>query len=151
MPTFLYACGSCQLEIELERPMGEAPKILRCPDCGGTAQQVLGRGLHIGAGALPNKRAGLLRDIDKEAMLSEDMGAYKRMRDRGMQPKAIDGASVVEKTAGDNFDIEYGKFYGRAKTRAEARERIRTGLGEMKELAEETGNDWLKKNSEPVA
>lgn len=152
MPTsYAYKCGSCSLEVEREAPMGEAPKIVRCPDCQGTAVQVLGRGLRIGAGALPTKRAGVIRDLDKESALSADMGAYKRMRERGIQPKQIDGASVVEDHVADTFDCEYGKFYGRAKTRDEARERIRSGLNEASELAEESGNAWLKKNAEPVA
>ena len=139
------------MPIELERPIGEAPNILRCAHCGGTAKQVLGVGLMIGAGALPNKRAGVLVTDKKDAALSDDLDAYKRMRNRGMQPKQIDGASTIENTVSDNFDIEYGKFYGRAKTRKEARERIRSGLDEASQVAAETGNDWLKQAAKPLA
>ncbi len=151
MPIFPFRCMSCDLPVEIERPIGQAPNIVRCVHCGGTAKQVLGVGLMIGAGALPNKRAGVLVTEGKDSALDQDMGAYKRMRDRGLQPQHIDGSAKLEDKVADNFDINYGKFYGRAKTREEARERIRSGLDEAQQIAAETGNDWLKKNSTPAA
>ena len=151
MTDYSYRCGSCDLETELDCPMGEAPRIIRCPDCFGIAQQILGRGLFIGAGALPNKRAGVLTTMSKDDRLSEDLTAYHRMRHRGLQPNNINGAAAIENTVEDNFDITYGKFYGRAKTREEARTRIKEGLEEAHELGEQTGNEWLKKNAKPVA
>src|SRR5689334_891895 len=105
MALYRYRCLSCDFPVEIERPIGEQPRILRCAHCGGTAQQVLGVGLMIGAGALPNKRAGVLATTRKDKTLDSDLGAYKRMRDRGIQPKHIDGASKIENEVGDNFDV----------------------------------------------
>lgn len=151
MPTYLYRCGSCGTSQDADFPIGEAPRIGRCGDCGGTAHQVLGHGLQIAAAALPNKRAGVISTLQSEKTLDTDRDAYKRMRRRGIQPKQIDGSSNLENTVEDNFDVNYGKFYNRAKTRTEARTRIREGLEQAQEIAETTGNDWLKKNAEPVA
>ena len=151
MTSYQYRCMSCDLPIEIERPIGEAPNIVRCAHCGGTAKQVLGVGLMIGAGALPNKRAGVIRTTKKDAALDDDLGAYKRMRDRGIQPKNIDGASKVENEVQDTFDVEYGKFYHHADSREQARERIREGLNDAKDIAEATGNDWLGQIAKPVA
>jgi len=151
MTSYLFRCLSCQTDYDIERPIGEAPNIIRCADCGGTAKQVLGAGLMIGAGALPNKRAGVLVEQSKESALGADMDAYKRMRKRGIQPKQIDGARKIEDSTGDNFDVEYGRFYGMADSREQARDRIRSGLNDAKDIAEATGNDWLGQIAKPVA
>jgi hypothetical protein len=99
----------CGETFELERPIGTAQRMTRC-SCGDTARLVIGEGVNIAPSALETKGARV-REIDNtEAGWSKDMAAYKRMRDRGMQPQAIDGSARLEDSVGDQLDVELQKM-----------------------------------------
>jgi hypothetical protein len=42
----------------------------------------------------------------RDKQWNADMPAYKRLRDQGLQPKQIDGASILEKHATERWQIE---------------------------------------------
>lgn len=44
----------------------------------------------------------------REATLSKDLDAYKRLRKNNVQPKCIDGASRVEARAQEKWQVESG-------------------------------------------
>jgi hypothetical protein len=41
-------------------------------------------------------------------VLEKDLDAYKRLRQEGLQPKAIDGSAEVEKRAEHKWQVETG-------------------------------------------
>lgn len=63
---------------------------------------------HIGAGALPNKRSGVLAIERDEKEMGVDRPAYKRLRRKGIQPPNIQGSGKLENEVGEQFDITYG-------------------------------------------
>lgn len=44
----------------------------------------------------------------KDKVLEKDLDAYKRLRNEGLQPKAIDGSAEVEKRANYKWQVETG-------------------------------------------
>jgi hypothetical protein len=44
----------------------------------------------------------------RERVLDKDLDAYHRLRLDGQQPKAIDGAAIVEKRAEENWQVATG-------------------------------------------
>jgi predicted nucleic acid-binding Zn ribbon protein len=107
VPSYSYQCEMCGDIAEREHTIGTAPRTRPCGACGGRARLRIGVGVHVAPSGLEHKGAAV-RAIDaKEAGWHRDMPAYKRMRDRGMQPAAIDGAALVEDRVRDQLDITY--------------------------------------------
>lgn len=44
----------------------------------------------------------------REATLSKDLDAYRRLRSNGQQPKQIDGAAKIESRAQESWQVETG-------------------------------------------
>lgn len=67
-------------------------------------------GLSIAASATPTRRGGARAATinAKDRQLEKDLDAYKRLRNEGLQPKAIDGSSEAEKRAEHKWQIETG-------------------------------------------
>lgn len=70
-------------------------------------QLVIGAGVNIAPSALEGKGAQVRHINTKDERLDADMPAYKRMRQRGLQPRQVDGARLVENEVQDNFDITH--------------------------------------------
>lgn len=107
MPAYVHRCGSCKTETDSVYPIGTAPRLRICTDCGGAAQLVIGAGVQIAPSALEGKGAEVRSINGKDATLRKDLDSYKRMRDLGLQPERIDGASKLEDKVGDNFDVTW--------------------------------------------
>ena len=60
--------------------------------------------------AAPTTRAGAaVKEVaDRERRWDQDMGAYKRLRNDGLQPKRIDGAADVERRAQEPWQVTTG-------------------------------------------
>lgn len=43
----------------------------------------------------------------------DDMPAYRRLRDDGLQPPMIEGSAVLEAKAADKVEVQDGRFYGK--------------------------------------
>lgn len=67
-------------------------------------------GLTIAASATPTRRGGArAAEINsKDKKLEKDLDAYKRLRQEGLQPQAIDGSAEAEKRAEHKWQIETG-------------------------------------------
>lgn len=107
LPEYMFRCGSCRTEVDLTWPIGEAPRLVVCDDCGGAALLVIGAGVQIAPSALEGKGANVRQIKSKDRALDGDMNAYKRMRKQGLQPEKIDGAASVENNVADGFDITW--------------------------------------------
>lgn len=107
MSSYDYRCFSCKDETERDYPIGTAPRLLGCEECGGRSQLVIGAGVQIAPSALEGKGAKVRQLNGKDRALRADMDSYKRMRYRGLQPERIDGASKIENEVNDSFDIVY--------------------------------------------
>ena len=59
-------------------------------------------GVSLGLGVLVSG------EKQREATLSKDLDAYKRLRMNGQQPKQIDGAANVESRATDAWQVQTG-------------------------------------------
>ncbi len=143
---YQFRCGSCLDEQDFEFDMGTAPRLVPCDECGGRMQQVIGAGVNIAPSALESKGAGVRDLASKDGALSADLTAYKRMRNRGLQPQKIDGARTLENEVGDNFDIEYKDRLVRAapdEPYDSTKQRVREGMQEIRENPQST--EWLKK------
>ena len=53
---------------------------------------------------------GPVKHADSDRALAADRDAYKRMRDEGLQPKALKGAARIEKRANSRFEVESGRI-----------------------------------------
>jgi len=67
-------------------------------------------GLSVAASATPTRRGGARAATinQKDRVLEKDLDAYKRLRQEGLQPKAIDGSAEVEKRAEYKWQVETG-------------------------------------------
>lgn len=67
-------------------------------------------GLSVAASATPTRRGGARAATinQKDRVLEKDLYAYKRLRQEGLQPKAIDGSAEVEKRAEYKWQVETG-------------------------------------------
>lgn len=67
-------------------------------------------GLSVAASATPTRRGGARAATinQKDKVLEKDLDAYKRLRQEGLQPKAIDGSAQVEKRAEYKWQVETG-------------------------------------------
>ena len=63
-------------------------------------------GFSVASAATPNRRAESHANNTREGRWHRDMGAYKRLRENGLQPPQIDGSALREKQGTDRFDIE---------------------------------------------
>lgn len=145
MPGYDFKCGSCLIVDEKSFPIGEAPRILACQYCGGIAQLVIGSQVQIAPSALEGKGAEVRATNAKDFALDKDRYAYKRMRDRGLQPKTVGGSSRLENEVGDNVDIEWKprlKDVGEGSWESK-KERVKEGM----QLSKEAGftTDDVKK------
>lgn len=54
-----------------------------------------------------------------EAKLANDLAAYKRLRENGLQPKGIGGSGLLEQNAEIKQEVEQGILLGNSRMRAE--------------------------------
>ena len=138
MPAYSYECDTCHSIEDRIEPIGEARRTIMCKVCDGVLHLRIGVGVQIAPSALENK-GGDVRDINStEVRWDRDMSAYKRMRNKGMQPKGIDGAAELENQVGDQFDVQYKALYDMGVTR----EHIQEGAEKAREIVEDAGMDW---------
>jgi hypothetical protein len=80
-----------------------------CEGCEGVVRKYFGN-IQFAPSATPSRS-----DIDLEATKRNeknkdaDMAAYKRLRSEGLQPRAINGSSHLEKHAGTSHEITAGQ------------------------------------------
>lgn len=67
-------------------------------------------GLAIAASAMPTRRGGARAATinQKDKALEKDLDAYKRLRQEGLQPQAIDGSAAAESRAEHRWQVETG-------------------------------------------
>lgn len=143
MPVYCYACDNCPDMTDLVASIGTARRIIACDSCGGIQRLMIGAGVNIAPSALENKGVTVRAADAREGRWNKDMPAYKRMRDRGMQPPQIDGSAQLEDRAGDQFDVQYRRLIDQGISRT----RIHEGTQQAKEIVEESGGKW---NALPV-
>src|SRR5882724_10572789 len=110
MPSYEYRCTKCRTEQDVPFEIGEAPRTQPCPRCGQTAHLVIGAGVQIAPSALETKGQNARDLVATEKRWDQDMPAYKRMRNRGLQPRGIDGAALLEDKVDDQRGIDYEKL-----------------------------------------
>jgi hypothetical protein len=129
MATYVWRCNTCGEEIDEQVPIGTARSMRKC-DCGGRMSKVLGVGMAIHSDATPNKKHGVRAANRREDKWAKTMPAYKRMRDRGLQPPNIDSAVNLENEVGDQMDINHRQVIP---TESKARDAVREQIGEVME------------------
>lgn len=129
MPNYVYRC-SCG-DFERYHPIGNAPRVEPCEECGRPAMIVLGAGVHVAPSALENKGQAVRDTNAREKRWDKDMPAYRRMRHRGMQPRQIDGAARTEDNVDDQIDIDLQHIIGQDKDHT--RENIHDAVIEVEE------------------
>jgi len=67
-------------------------------------------GLSIAASATPSRKGGARAAVinSKDKQLEKDLDAYKRLRQEGLQPQAIDGSAKAEQRAEHKWQVETG-------------------------------------------
>jgi hypothetical protein len=63
-------------------------------------------GIQVGANSTTTRGSVVEETNQREKRWNRDMPAYKRLRKQGLQPRAIEGASLLEKHATDRWQIE---------------------------------------------
>lgn len=66
-----------------------------------------------------------------ERRWQRDMPAYKRLRDSGLQPKAIDGSADLETRASTQIEVEMGHIF-----RPDEMPKVREGMEAAREMRE---------------
>lgn len=66
--------------------------------------------LSVAASAMPSRKDGARAATinQKDKTLEKDLDAYKRLRQEGLQPQAIDGSAIAEQRAEYKWQIESG-------------------------------------------
>lgn len=77
------------------------------PDCFGCKAI----GVSVSATATPGRRSETIATIARDRHWDEDMSAYKRLRNDGLQPPRIDNCKVLERHAEHPKQVEMGKLY----------------------------------------
>ena len=137
MPAYSYECPDCHNIIDRITPIGEASRTTDCV-CGGHANIRIGIGVQVAPSALENKGESVREINSRERHWNVDMPAYKRMRNKGMQPNHIDGSAVLENQVGSQFDVQYKRLLDQGITR----ERIRESEEQAREITEDAGLTW---------
>lgn len=75
---------------------------------GETAEQA--QGAHYRGVALSPPTPGVWASKRKDALLNADMGAYKRLRQNGVQPKNVNGSARLEQRATTEFEVSAGQI-----------------------------------------
>jgi putative FmdB family regulatory protein len=138
MPLYVYRCEACGEEEDVTHGFNDTPT-LSCLACAAAPLvKVLGRGMFIGAGALPNKRHGVRAADQRESEWNRDLPAYKRMRDAGLQPPSTQGAERLERSdPSDQFDIDYQatmKRHNASRAQVEDTKAALTEAGAIKDI-----------------
>jgi hypothetical protein len=63
-------------------------------------------GVHVGSNSTTTRGAVVEETNQREKRWNRDMPAYKRLRKQGLQPRAIEGSSLLEKHATHKWQIE---------------------------------------------
>lgn len=133
MPTYVYRCPVEGLDFDEPHRIGEAPATTDC-DCGAIAELVIGAGVNIAPSALEVKGAQARMSADLEKQWDSDMPAYKRMRNRGLQPNSVDGAAALEDTVDDQLDIQMKNLTPPGMTRQGMRDAMIEGKEKVDEI-----------------
>lgn len=64
--------------------------------------------VRVGANSTTSNGADVAATVARERRWGRDMGAYKRLRGQGLQPKRIDGAAHLEAMAEHPHEVESG-------------------------------------------
>ena len=101
MPTYLLTdpvCGEYTEWLSIHADLSPL-----CPRCGQARTKIITPPALYGVG----DRGRETRETDlANRTLSKDLPAYKRFRDHGVQPQAIDGCDRLEATAASAFEVE---------------------------------------------
>lgn len=67
-------------------------------------------GLAVAASATPTRKGGARAAVinQKDKVLEKDLDAYKRLREDGLQPPAINGSAEAESKANYKWQVETG-------------------------------------------
>lgn len=79
--------------------------------------------------AMPNRHPEAVRLVATDKRWDQDMGAYRRLRHNGIQPKRIDDCAELETRATDQFEVEMAKIVPKAHKRA-----VQEGLAITREM-----------------
>jgi len=71
--------------------------------------------ISFSAAATPGRKETTASQVQDEKRLEADLGAYRRLREDGLQPPATKNAAMLEKLATTKTEIERGKVYGSPK------------------------------------
>jgi hypothetical protein len=63
-------------------------------------------GIQVGSNSTTTRGSQVAKINEREKGWNKDMPAYKRLREQGLQPRQIDGASVLESRATERWQIE---------------------------------------------
>lgn len=108
MPVYTYRCLDCGLTFDVRHGMDETHDE-SCEGCEGVVRKYFGN-IQFAPSATPSRSnidlgATKANEKNKDA----DMAAYKRLRSEGLQPRAINGSSHLEKHAGTSHEITAGQ------------------------------------------
>lgn len=108
MPTYHVLCEGCQTDFEywqsIKEPFRELHRdAAEDSDCDGTLVRIIDR---VRTYAVGERGAETAATDAREKQLSKDRDAYKRFRDKGMQPMQMRGADELEARAANRYEVE---------------------------------------------
>jgi hypothetical protein len=63
-------------------------------------------GVAFGSNSTTTRGSEVSKINNRDKQWNADMPAYKRLRQQGLQPRSVDGASILEKHATERWQIE---------------------------------------------
>lgn len=117
MPRYDYKCKKCGAIEEAMHGFDDEPTMY-CLDCGQPMGKMMGMP-NVAPSATPSRNAEIDFAATKTAEKNKDkdMAAYKRLRQDGVQPPAINGSAKLEARAEISHEVNSGHTFATATSR----------------------------------
>lgn len=130
MPKYDYRCRVCESVEETIHGFHENPDMF-CMECGGVMNKLISAP-RISPSAVPS-RSGVIdmeatRKAEKQKVV--DMGAYKRLRQNGVQPPSINGSARLEAKAEEKHEVNSGHTFATSSARKRSIGLVKDVVGE---------------------
>jgi len=117
MPRYDYKCKTCGSVEEVLHGFDEEPDMY-CLECGQPMGKILGMPM-VAPSAVPSRNNVIDFEATKQAEKnkSKDLDAYKRLRQNGLQPPAINGSAKLEARAEITHEVNSGHTFDTTSSR----------------------------------
>jgi len=117
MPKYDYKCKTCGTIEETIHGFNDEPDMY-CLECGQPMGKLMGMP-YVAPSSMPTRTGDIDMAATRQAEKNKDadMAAYKRLRQDGVQPPAINGSAKLEARAEEKHEVNSGHTFSTASAR----------------------------------